>query len=98
MRIKHVIVTLDSKYNAELNIAHLFRTHHCCDGKHALVTKLLHGCIVLQFGDQFDLSADIPTGAWGFPLSHPDTPQAVGNLSKISLLTPFIQGDPTSPF
>ena len=44
MRIKHVIVTLDSKYNAELNIAHLFRTHHCCDGKHALVTKVLHGC------------------------------------------------------
>ena len=44
MRIKNIIVTLDSKYNAELNIADLFRTYHCCDGKHALVTKLLHGC------------------------------------------------------
>lgn len=44
MRIKNIIVTLHSKYNAELNIADLFRTYHCCDGKHALVTKLLHGC------------------------------------------------------
>lgn len=44
MRIKNIRVTLDSKYNAELNIADLFSTYHCYDGKHALVTKLLHGC------------------------------------------------------
>ena len=43
----------------------------------------LKGGRVLQFGDQFDLSADIPTGAWSFPLSHLDTPDGVGNLSKI---------------
>lgn len=68
------------------NLKQQSATAHVANDLYRVLRGPLKGGHVLQFKDKFDLSADIPAGAWGFLLFYPYTRERVRNLFEISLL------------